>query len=164
MKNFLIAAMLGVATLAHANSFTVCSSVYGKNNYDCSLSSSSFSGDITGCTFTFDSCYTRFSGLLSCNLKDTSGSYTCGSSGQRSWTCSLDSNGLNYLNNCLDNSDSCDFNLFCGGDWHCGSCTVTYTCSPGPKRNVPDTATTVFALGLALLTLEVTRRKLAPAK
>jgi hypothetical protein len=163
IKKLFVLAMLGVATLAQANSFTICSGVNGYNNYNCTLNSSSFTGgEISGCTFTFNSCFAPWTGALSCNLKDSTSSWNCGSSGSSSWSCTLDQSGCDYLNKCLA-SGSCDFNLFCGGSWHCGSCTITYTCKP-PKNNVPDTATTIYALGLALLALEVTRRKLVVAK
>ena len=77
-----------------------------------------------------------------------------------SWTYAFNSTELAALNSFLVNGI---FDLGFDPDCHydVGSICFTYTTTP---IGVPDTAVTVYTLGLALLGLEVTRRKLAMAK
>ncbi|MEY4916907.1 MAG: hypothetical protein RL616_820 [Verrucomicrobiota bacterium] len=51
----------------------------------------------------------------------------------------------------------------CFGTYNNGGCNNQPPCNP-PPVDCPDTTSTLFALALALMTLEVSRRKLAPAK
>ncbi len=171
MKKIILAITLalGVNTLVHATTCNLFSSVNCNSSYTCSLPTSSWTGQqVTSCTFNFNSCSLTSggSGYLYCQLIAPNNS-TC-TVGQnngptQSWTCTLNSTGLNYLNNCLT-SGTCDFGIGCLGNWNIGNCSVDYTCSPGTKgQSVPDLATTAFLLGLSLTGLELVRRKLVPA-
>jgi hypothetical protein len=168
MKKFLILAALAVTTVAQATTCTLFNNYSGYNNsYNCSFPSSSIGANqqVSSCTFTFTSCNSWYpSGSLYCNLLGSGSTWTCGSqsSSTSTWNCTLNNSCLTYLNNCLT-SGSCNFNLNCYGGWNVGSCTVDYTCTPKP-HTVPDTATTVLMLGLALIGIEFSRRKLAVAK
>lgn len=152
--------------LAHATSYQIFSGLTCYGNYNASLPVTSLSADtqITDCTFTFTSVHTHSSGLLYCNLQGDSSQCNVGTqSGSTStWTCSLDGNGLDYLNKCLANGD-CSFDLTCTGNYHIGSCQVDYTCCPVP-RACPDTAWTAGLLALGLLGMEMARRRFSPAK
>jgi hypothetical protein len=44
------------------------------------------------------------------------------------------------------------------------SCKVDYTCGGTPHNNVSDTSMTVVFLGLTLLGIELSRRRLVPAR
>lgn len=79
-----------------------------------------------------------------------------------SWTVTFNSSQLQALNSFLVNGI---FNIGFDPDCHynVGCISFNYTVSP-PPVSTPDTATTAYVLGLALLALEVTRRKLAMAK
>jgi len=167
MKKHLIIALLGLSTLVHATTCSVFSGLNCNNNsYNCSLQPTlgTYGGQISDCNFTFTSCNTPSTGLLYCNLFGGNNVCTVGSqtSSTTTWVCNLDSNGLNYLNNCL-NSGNCNFGVSCTGNWNIGSCCVNYTCTPTPHNNVPDTGMTVGLLGLTLLGVELFRRRLTVA-
>lgn len=168
MKKQLIIALLGISTIVHATTCTVFSGLNCYNSsYACSLSSGlvASGSQISDCNFSFTSCNSSSSGLLYCNLQGSSSACTVGSqSGSTTtWNCALDSNGLNYLNNCL-NAGKCDFGLNCSGNWNIGSCTVNYTCNPTPHNRVPDSSATVYLLGLVLLGVELFRRQFSVAR
>lgn len=167
MKKYLVLTLLGVSMLAQATSYTLFSGLNCYNSsYSCTLPVTTIAPDqqITDCKFTFTSMNT-YSGLLYCNLLGNNSSCSVGSKygSSTSWTCTLDSICLDYLNNCIS-SGNCNFNLGCYGNWNIGSCQVEYTCQPKPNCSVPDSSTTIYMLGLALLALELSRRKLALAK
>jgi hypothetical protein len=168
MKKYLTIALLGIATLANANTCNLFSSVNCYNTtYNCGLPVTTPSADqqISSCTFTFTSLNSYSAGLLYCNL--TGGSSTCnvGSQGSStpSWTCTLNSAGLDYLNNCVSSGKSCNFGIDCRGGWQVGSCKVDYTCSPTPHTAVPEVASTAALMGLGLLAVGLFRRQLVPA-
>jgi hypothetical protein len=166
MKKTIFAALMAVAVMAQANTCTLISNSSGTGNYNCSLPVSNGGQQVTSCTFTFTSVSCP-SSVLYCNLLGGSSSCNIGSCGSaNTWTCTLDNNGLNYLNNCLNSGGNCNFGLNCGGCWNIGSCKCDYTCGGGgtPKNNVPDTSVTVLLLGATLLGLELSRRKLVPAR
>jgi hypothetical protein len=163
MKKIIFAALMVVATLAQANTCTLFSNTSG-NNYSCSLPVNTGGQDITTCSFTFNSVYCP--STLFCNLLGNSSSCNVGfqQGSCNTWTCTLNSTCLNYLNNCLGSGNNCSFNLNCWGGWNIGCCQCDYTCGGTPHNSVPDTFTTVLMLGLTLLGLEVSRRKLVPAR
>ena len=154
---------MAVTTMVQANSCQIFSNQSG-NSYSCSLPVSGNGQPITSCTFTFNS--VTCPSVLYCNLKGDNSSCNVGteqgSSG--SWTCTLDSNGLNCLNSCLSSGNNCTFSLDCWGKWNIGSCQCDYTCGGTPHNNVPDTSMTVVFLGLTLLGMELSRRRLVPAR
>jgi len=170
MKKVLLAVTLalGVNSLVHATTCSLFSSVNCNSSYTCGLPTSSWTGQqVTSCTFNFNSCSLTSggSGYLYCQLT-APGNTTCSvgqtTSSTQTWTCTLDSTGLNYLNNCLA-SGTCDFGIGCLGNWNIGNCSVDYTCTPGTKvPSAPDLATTALLLGMSLTGLELVRRKLAP--
>ena len=159
MKKFaLIFALLGSVTLAQANTTTLFNNLNCDNNsYSCSLPDIGSGYQVTDCTFTFSSVNCSLLSYLSCDLDNTWGVGTKNVS-TSTWTCTLNTNDLDYLNNCISSGKDCDFDLSCFGDYNIGSCTLNYDC----QRGVPDTATTVILLGIALLGLEALRRKFAP--
>ena len=166
MKKIIFAAFAAVALMAQANTCTILSNSSGNGNYSCSLPVSNSGQQVTSCTFTFTS--VSCDSLLYCKLLGSSSSCSVGSCGSaNTWSCTLDNNGLNYLNSCLNNGNSCSFGLNSGGCWNIGCCKCDYTCGGGtPKNNVPDTSVTVVMLGVTLLGLELFRRQsvLARAK
>jgi hypothetical protein len=168
MKKLIIVALLGISTLVHANTCSVFSGFNGNNNsanYSLQSCFSTGGSQVSGCTFTFTTCNTSSSGLLYCNL--FGGTSTCSIGSQNgsttTWTCTLDSNGLNCLNSGL-NSGSCNLNLNCTGNWSIGSCSCNYTCTPTPPQAAPDTAMTFWLLGLGLMVVEVSRRRMVAAR
>jgi hypothetical protein len=168
MKKYLFIALLGISTFANATSYTLFSSLSCYNNsYNCSLPIANVAPDqeISDCTFTFNTINTSFrSSLLYCNLVGNNSSCSIGSqTGSAStWNCSLDNNGLTYLNNCIS-TGSCGFNLGCYGGYNIGNCQVSYNCKP-KTQNCPDSSTTAYLLGLGILGMELARRKFALAK
>lgn len=77
-----------------------------------------------------------------------------------SWNIDFNSTELAALNSFLaDGKFDLGFDPDC--HYNVGCISFTYTTTP---VSTPDTATTAYVLGLALLALEVTRRKLAMAK
>jgi hypothetical protein len=166
MKKIIFAALMAVTVMVQANTCTLFSNQFGYN-YSCSLPVITSGQQFTSCSFTFSSILCP--SLLYCNLLGNSSSCTIGtlSGSFGKWTCTLDSTGLSYLNNCLTSGNSCSLNLACAGFglWDIGSCQCDYTCSGGgtPHSTVPDTSMTVVWLGLTLLGVELSRRKLVPA-
>jgi hypothetical protein len=172
MKKIILAITMALSlnAVVHATSCNLFSAVNCNNSsYNCSLPTSSWTGQqITSCTFDFNSCTLNSSGsgYLYCQLISPNNS-TC-SVGQnngptQSWTCTLNTAGLNYLNNCLA-SGKCDFGIGCLGNWSIGSCSCDYTCTPVTKgQSAPDLAATALLLGMSLTGLELLRRKFSPA-
>jgi len=80
-----------------------------------------------------------------------------------SWTYTLTSTQLASLNEFLTSGV---FNIGFDPDCHytVGCISFNYSTTPPPPTNVPDMAVTAYLLGLGLLALEVSRRKLAMAK
>ena len=163
MKKFIFAAMMAVTATVQANTCTLFSNQSG-NNYSCSLPVSTGGQQVTSCTFTFNSI--SCPSVLYCDLLGSGSSCSVGTQkgSTTTWTCTLDSTGLNYLNSCLDSGKGCSFNLDCFGKWNIGSCQCDYTCGGTPHSTVPDTSMTVVLLGLTLLGMELSRRKLVPAR
>jgi hypothetical protein len=165
-KLALVIALFGAVSLAQATTCTLFSNVSGyNNNYNCSLPTVTSDNQITDCTFTFDSVNCGNRGYLYCDLVGNNSNCNVGSVGTTStWSCTLDANGINYLNNCIASGNNCDFNLNCYGNCNIGDCKITYDCTPCPGKGVPDNALTVALLGIALLGLDMSRRKLALAR
>jgi hypothetical protein len=164
MKKIIFAALMTVTAMVQANTCTIFSNQSGKN-YSCSLPVSTSGQDITSCTFTFTS--VSCPSLLYCDLLGGSSSCnvgTCQKGSANTWTCTLNSTCLTYLNSCLDSGKGCSFDLDCFGKWNIGCCQCDYTCGGTPHNNVPDTSMTVVLLGLTLLGVELSRRKLVPAR
>jgi hypothetical protein len=163
MKKIIFAAMMAVTAVVQANTCTLFSNQSG-NNYSCSLPVSTSGQQVTSCTFTFNSI--SCPSVLYCDLLGSGSSCTVGTQkgSTTTWTCTLDSTGLNYLNSCLDSGKGCSFNLDCFGKWNIGSCQCDYTCGGTPHSTVPDASMTVVLLGLTLIGMELSRRKLVPAR
>jgi len=173
MKQKLIAviALLGISTIVHANSYsnsyTLASGVNCNNSsYNCSIPVGNIAPgqEISDCTFTFTSCNThsRTGGYFSCDLFGSG--VNCSLGGQhgstQTWTCTLDSTQLSCLNQCIS-SGNCNFGINCQGSWNIGSCCINYDCHP--KREVPDSSSTVYLLGAALVGIALLRRQMVPA-
>ncbi len=171
-KLITMVALLGTVTLAQANSYsnsyTLASGLKCNNStYNCSVPISDIaSGDqVSACTFTFTSCSTqsRSGGYFSCDLFGTGTSCTLGSQhgSTQTWTCTLDSDQIACMNQCLT-SGNCNFGIQCQGNWNIGSCKVSYNCHP--SREVPDGMNTAYLLGAALVGIVLIRRQfMAPA-
>ena len=167
LKKLFVIALLSATYFAHATSYTMFSGLSCNSSYSCNFPSSGYTqgSQVTDCTFTFTSCSANYGSLLFCNLFGSGSSCSVGSQngGTTTWTCTLNQNGLDYLNNCL-NSGNCNFGLNCSGNWNIGSCSVNYNCNPTPHNTVPDTSSTVLLLGAAFLGLEVFRRRFQLAR
>lgn len=163
-KTYLAFALIAMTSLAQANTCTVLSGVSLNNNsYNCNLTPTLGVGSglqVTGCSFSFNNCSSTSwgGGLLYCNV----GGVTIGTCTKTttSWLCTLDSTGLNILNNCITAGSKCDFDISCSGGWKIGGCTANYTCNPIPK-SVPDAASTASLLSFGVAGLSLLRRKLA---
>ena len=125
---------MAVTTFVQANSCQIFSNQSG-NSYSCSLPVSGSGQPVTSCTFTFDS--VTCPSVLYCNLQGNSSSCnvgTCQKGSNNTWNCTLDSNCLSYLNNCLGSGNNCTFSLDCWGKWNIGSCQCDYTCAYAPQQ------------------------------
>jgi hypothetical protein len=78
-----------------------------------------------------------------------------------SWTVTFNSTQLAALNSFLSSGV---FDIGFDPDCHYNVGSICFTYGTTANKPTPDAATTVYALGLVLLGLEVTRRKLALAK
>ena len=165
-KLALLIALVGSVTLAHATSTTLFNNLSCNNNsYSCSMPTIGPNLEVSDLTFTFSTVNCGKTGTLSCDLENLGNTVLCGTQkgSTTTWTCTLSSSCINYLNNCISSGKGCNFNLSCLGFCNIGSCTCNYDCKPTPPKNVPDTSVTIAILGAALLGLEVFRRKFAPA-
>jgi hypothetical protein len=164
MKKLIFAALMAVTAMVQANTCQIFSNQSGYN-YSCSLPVSNSGQQISSCTFTFTSI--SCSSVLYCDLLGGGSSCnigTCQKGSNNTWTCTLDSNGLTYLNNCLSSGNNCGFSLDCWGKWDIGCCQCDYSCGGTPHNSVPDSSMTVVLLGLTLLGVELSRRKLVLAR
>jgi hypothetical protein len=170
-KLITMVALLGTVTLVQANSYsnnyTLASGLNCNNSsYNCSVPISSIASgyQVSDCIFTFSSCNTQShsKGYFSCDLFGTGTSCTLGSQhgSTQTWTCTLDSDQIACMNQCLA-SGLCNFGISCQGNWNIGSCSVSYNCTK--KREVPDGSTTLYLLGAALVGIELIRRQMVPA-
>jgi hypothetical protein len=162
-KSCLVLALVAVTSLVQANTCTVLNTVSIVNgSQNCDLTSTlgvANTLSVTGCSFSFNSCTSTSwgGGLLYCQVGGTTiGTLTKTLS---SWTCTLDTTGLDTLNSCISSGSKCDFTVTCTGGWKIGGCTATYDCSPKPKT-VPDAASTASLLSLGLAGATLLRRKL----
>jgi hypothetical protein len=165
-KSCLIFAVVALTSLVQANTCTVLNAVKVVNStYNCDLTPTLAVGNsqlVTGCTFSFNDCKSTSWGgsLLYCKIDGiTIGTLTKTAT---SWSCTLDTTGLDTLNSCVSSGSKCDFDVTCKGGWSIGSCTATYDCGPNPKpKTVPDAASTASLLSLGLAGAALLRRKLA---
>ncbi len=163
-KSLLVIALAAITSLVQANTCTVLNTISVYNStHNCDLTQTlnvNSSLSVVGCSFSFDNCKTTSwgGGLLYCKLGGTTiGMLTKTSS---TWSCILDTKGLDTLNSCISSGSKCDFDITCSGGWSIGNCTATYDCNPKP-HTVPDAAATASLLSLGLAGVALLRRKLA---